>query len=417
MLGDAPSGARPTPRAGRLVAAAGTVVGLAIMGDSLMYSVLPLAAPELGIGLPLVGVLLSANRLVRLVSNLWASRFYERLQPRLPFLVSTLLGLAATLVYGVAEGFWLFLAARLVWGIAWSGLRQGGYQAVWTGPTTARGRLTGLLWGLVRLGSAISVLVGGWLFDRYGYSAAAGMALVAAVVAVPVALAVRWPVVRHAAAPSSPGDAEPIIPDSSWRSAMGRPVLRWLIAAGFFQYLLSGVVVSTTAVFVAEQLGQGSGLARLGVGAATLTGLLHGVRWLTDLGLGPLAGAASDRIGQDNTAAVVGMVLAMALGGALLLPPLGALLCLFVILLCDGVLHIVMSAAASGAALLTPRPHAFIGLYTTTTDAGSALGPLVAYSLVLAVGLPAVYLGGGVLLAVALGRFWTQSRRSHTLAL
>lgn len=407
---------RMPARAGRLVALTGAVVGLAIMGDSLMYSILPLAAPGLGISLPLVGVLLSANRLVRLASNLWASHFYERLHPRLPFLVSTGLGLAATLTYGLATGFWLFLAARLVWGIAWSGLRQGGYQAVWGGPAAAKGRLTGLLWGLVRLGSAISVLAGGWLFDRYGYDAAVGMAMAAALLALPVALSVRWPKAAARPAARQAGEGrDPQALEATWHGVLQRPVLRWLVTAGFFEYLLSAIVVSTTAVFVAQQIGEGSGLAALGVGAATLTGLLQGVRWLTDLGLGPLVGAASDRIGQDNAAGMIGLILMAALAGAVLLPPLAAIGCLLVILLCDGALHIVMSAAATGAALTTARPHALIGLFTTTTDAGSALGPLLAYSLVAALGLPVVYLSGGALLALALLRFWQESRRMAAL--
>ncbi len=403
------SSPRTARRAVWLVASVGATVGLAIMGDSLMYSILPLAAPSLGIALPLVGVLLSANRLVRLLSNLGASRFYERMPAKWPFVISVVLGLAATLAYGVVTGFALFLGARLLWGIAWSGLRQGGYQAVWAGAPTARGRLTGLLWGLVRLGSAISVLAGGWLYDRYGYEAAVGMAIAAALLALPVGLAIRWPVAER---PETHAHRERSAGDSGWAAAFGSPVLRWLVTAGFFEYLLSGVVVSTTAVFVAEKLGQGNGLAGLGIGAATLTGMLHGVRWLTDLGLGPLVGAASDRIGQDNAAALVGLVLVAALLGAVTLSPVGAILCLFVILLCDGALHIVMSAAATGAALTTPRPHTFVGVFTTTTDAGSALGPLVAYSLVVAVGLPVVYLGVGGLLALALARFWWQSRRS-----
>lgn len=410
-------GLRTPHRAGWLVASVGAVVGLAIMGDSLMYAILPLAAPSLGIALPLVGILLSANRLVRLVSNSWASSLFERRQPRFPFLLATGLGLAATLVYGLAAGFWLFLAARIMWGIAWSGLRQGGYQAVWTGTDHARGRLTGLLWGLVRLGSAISVLVGGWLFDRHGFGAAVGMAIAAAVAAVALATGVRWPRFAHTynmvadqvrRSDGSPSDGR----DSAWRGALRHPIQRWLVITGFFQYLLSGIVVSTTALFVASQLSQGNGLTMLGIGAATLTGMLQGVRWLTDLGLGPLVGAASDRIGQDNTAALVGLVMVAAVAGAVALPPPAAIGCLFVILLCDGALHIVMSAAASGAALTTARPHAFIGVFTTTTDAGSAFGPLVAYSLVVAVGLPLVYGSGAALLAVALANYWRQSRRS-----
>jgi hypothetical protein len=102
--------------------------------------------------------------------------------------------------------------------------------------------------------------------------------------------------------------------------------------------------------------------------------------------------------------------MAAAVAGALLLPPGLAILCLFVVLLSDGALHIVMSAAASGVAILTARPHAFIGVFTTTTDAGSALGPLVAYSLVTAVGLSPVYAVLSVLLLVTVGRYWRLAR-------
>ena len=65
---------RPT----RLVLVSGLVIALCIVGDSYLYSILPLEAANLGIALPLVGVLLSANRLVRLISNTWASRLFER---------------------------------------------------------------------------------------------------------------------------------------------------------------------------------------------------------------------------------------------------------------------------------------------------------------------------------------------------
>jgi MFS family permease len=171
---------------GWLVAVVGGCVGLAIMGDSLMYSILPLAAPSLGIPLPLVGVLLSVNRLVRLFSNAGASRVFEQFGPRWPFVGSLALGAIATLLYGIATGFILFLVARMLWGISWSGLRHGGYQAVWTGEPSQKGRLTGLLWGLVRLGSAIGVLVGGVLYDRSGYNAAIYFVIAAAVVALPL---------------------------------------------------------------------------------------------------------------------------------------------------------------------------------------------------------------------------------------
>jgi predicted MFS family arabinose efflux permease len=144
--------------------------------------------------------------------------------------------------------------------------------------------------------------------------------------------------------------------------------------------------------------------------------MMHGVRWITDLALGPAVGAFSDRIGQAATASLVTLVMVSALVGAMLLPPLLGVLCLFVVLLSDGALHIVMSAAASGVAITTARPHAFVGVFTTTTDAGSALGPLVAYSLVTSIGLSTVYGVLAVFLLATVLQFWRFARVDNTMA-
>jgi len=192
-MADSPAVIRHQPRPERLVTVTAAVIGLCILGDSFLYGLLPLEAKNLGIALPLVGILLSANRLVRLISNTWASAVFERLGPRTPFILAAALSLITTALYGMGWGFVVFLFARLGWGIAWSALRQGGYQAIWTGAESARGRLTGLMWGIIRLGSAASVLMGGYLRDRFGYRAAILCVTVVTVLAIPVALSIRWP--------------------------------------------------------------------------------------------------------------------------------------------------------------------------------------------------------------------------------
>ncbi len=267
----------------RLVATVGATIGLCIMGDSLMYSILPLHTPALGFTLPMVGILLSANRLVRLLSNKWAGDIFERWGARVPFLGAVILGLFSTASYGVSAGFLVFLLARMAWGVAWSGLRQGGYAALWTGGGGARGRLTGLLWGLVRLGSAVGVFAGGLLYDRRGYGAAIAAILAAGLFALPVALAARWPAGDKAQSgiPSAEGDEAPLetAAPATWRqlaeAALQAPLQRWLTLASFFAYLLSGIIVSTTSVFLAARFGSGAGAIFFGLGVAALTGLLH----------------------------------------------------------------------------------------------------------------------------------------------
>lgn len=49
------------------------ITALALLGDSLLYSLLPLYAGTLGLSTFMVGLLLSANRWVRLVTNSLAS--------------------------------------------------------------------------------------------------------------------------------------------------------------------------------------------------------------------------------------------------------------------------------------------------------------------------------------------------------
>lgn len=390
----------------RIVIAAGAVIGLCIVGDSFLYSILPLEAQNLGIALPLVGVLLSVNRLVRLISNTWASAVFERLGPRTPFVLAAALSLITTATYGVGWGFLAFLLARLGWGIAWSALRQGGYQAVWTGDESVRGRLMGLLWGLIRLGSAFSVVVGGYLRDRWGYPVGIAAIVGASALAIPVALAIRWP-----------GDArwvalrEPTAHDrrslwEGWRSAWATGPRRGLLFAGFMDRVFDGVVISTTSLFLAGRLGTNELLSGLGVRVATVAGFLLALRWTSDLVFGPAIGALSDRLGRLRTLVVLVAAVLIGLVGVVSLSGVWLIVCLALMFVSGSGLGITLNTAANSAALQAERPYLFVGVYTTAGDAGSALGPLLAYSLAVALNWNTLYLltGGVLTLAVLLYR-------------
>ena len=66
-------------------------------------------------------------------------------------------------------------------------------------------------------------------------------------------------------------------------------------------------------------------------------------------------------------------------------------------------LNTTLNATANSAALQFERPHIFVGVYTTSADAGSALGPLLAYSLGVVLNLNVLYiLTAGLVLVVIL---------------
>jgi MFS family permease len=147
------------PRPVALVSAA---VALSLLGDSLLYAVLPSQAEAVGVPIGLVGVVLSANRFIRLLSNPWAGSVCDRLGYARPFTAALLLGAATTAVYGMAYGFWGLFFARVLWGVSWSFLRVGGLGTVLEHATARdRGLLMGFFLGISRLGSLVAVALGG----------------------------------------------------------------------------------------------------------------------------------------------------------------------------------------------------------------------------------------------------------------
>lgn len=374
------------------------VIGLSIMGDSLMYSLLPLEAPALGIALPLVGILLSANRWVRLLSNTWAAVIFRKFGARLPFLLSAVLGAIVALVYGVGWGFFAFLLARVGWGIAWSGLRQGGYEAIWRGDAAQRGRLMGSLWGLVRLGSAVSVILGGFLRDAWGFRGAALVIAGFTMLAIPVAFFIPW-------GEKSPVSAVPASQKTPWWVWGQHPLLRWMLLTGFLDGLVDGVVISTASLFLTQRLG-GETLDGFGLGIGTVAGLMLASRFTSDVVFGPLLGTVSDYFGQRRTVLALAAVMLAGVSGAIVLDGWGMIGMLMIAFVAGSGLFVTLSALSSTVATRTESPHLFIGAFTTANDAGMAVGPVLAYSLAVWISLPALYISVALVFLLAGFKLW-----------
>lgn len=391
----------------KVVMLAGLVIAFGIMGDSLMYSLLPLEAENLGIPLSLVGVLLSANRLVRLISNSWASLAFERWGPKIPFLVATLLGIVSTILYGGSYGFWVFLFARTIWGVAWSGFRQGGYQAVWGASEAAKGRLMGILWGIVRLGSGFSVLVGGYIYDQFGYAKAVSLVALITVISLPISVYFPWP-----KTPPQPERRKKPRRFHSLQAAFSTSSRRWLLAAGFMDTLFEGILGSTASLFLQRQISEDFNI--LGIGA--LAGLLLALRYVSGIVFGPFFGFLSDKIGQARILPLLTAAMLVSMMAALNLSGLWGLLCLALVFFCGSGTFTTLNAAASGLAQRTEHPHQFVGVFNTAIDAGAAVGPLLAFSAMGASGFSLLYLGSlAVLLFCAINFFSSERTRESNI--
>ena len=98
---------------------------LALLGDNMMYVFLPSHPGAAGIGAASLGIVLSANRFVRLAANSLGGLLSDRLGRRRPYLLGMMLTLASTTGYLVSDGLWPLLACRVVWGVAFSLMGSG----------------------------------------------------------------------------------------------------------------------------------------------------------------------------------------------------------------------------------------------------------------------------------------------------
>lgn len=118
-------------REDRRVTVIALITAACVIGDAMLFIVLPIYWTQFGLtSLWQVGVLLSANRLIRLPINPLVGWFYQHLDKRTGVIIAVILASLSTFSYGVLKSFALLLIMRCLWGVAWSFLRLGGYLTV-----------------------------------------------------------------------------------------------------------------------------------------------------------------------------------------------------------------------------------------------------------------------------------------------
>ena len=95
---------------------AATCLGLVWLGDALIYVVLPLYPAAFGVEIASVAILLSVNRVIRIIGYGWVSPLSRRFGANTLTAVACAAAALSTLAYGLVTGFALLFLARLVWG-------------------------------------------------------------------------------------------------------------------------------------------------------------------------------------------------------------------------------------------------------------------------------------------------------------
>jgi MFS family permease len=382
MLGDSKVVA-PWYERNRCVLTIGAATAFSLLGDQALYAVLPVYYESLGITALQVGVLLSANRWIRLVTNDWAHRLGQGSAQKWFFLLAFALGVVTTAAYTLYSTFSILLVMRLAWGLAWSFIRHLGVQAILNDvPDERTGWTMGMYNGISRAGSVAGLLGGALLVDIFGFVNGILCLALFSLVSLPLAWAghqgYRLLESQHSG-------------DAPWT----------LLVAGFAVGIVGpGFVMSTLGAVLVDYISDDGMLS-----AATLTGGVLAVRYVMDSGAAPWLGSLTDTFGIRRAGisyfAVGGLALLLSVMDLPLFVFIAAILTFFV---CGTGLQAGLAGRAgrlgSGA----------FARYVTAGDLGAATGPLLGWWIVdsfddpswsLAIGGITYLLAAGVLARVA----------------
>ncbi len=349
---------------------ASITLGLTLPTDTVLYLLLPLHAAAFGVTLAEAGLLLAANRLVRIIGYGWVARSYEQHGPRLACLGAVGGSVAASLGYALLPGVWWLLAARLAWGLSFAAMNIA-TQALATADPTGAARRNGRSRAIIAAGPMIGLLGGAVLAEFAGPHVV--FIVLAAVAALALPFAWRLPGGQGAPVKGRPRFGIPARLDT------------WSFVQGF---ALDGIFVLGLSVLAAEAMPQGAVLA---AGAALA------LRYAAEMALGPPGGRLAERFGARPML----VVLSIASAAGLVLVGFGALwVGAVTVVLLRGLLQ---PLPAPVAAAENPGPERVPALARLATwrDLGAGTGPLAAGALLPVLPTPVLYGATALALAVA----------------
>lgn len=266
---------------------AAAALGLVWLGDALIYVVLPLYPAVFGVETAAVAVLLSVNRVIRIIGYGWVSPLARRFGAHTLLACACAAAALSTLAYGLTTGFVLLFVARLVWGCTY-GVINLTNTAYAYGDGHRAGTRIGLNRAVSTLGPTLALGLGGWLVTVTGPQQVFVIYGLIGLVAVPLAL--QLPQLRQA--PSG----EQVVAQRRWRPS-SLNMLFFVVALG-----ADGVFTATLSTLLADLISVSGALIGAGL-------LLAGQR-LVSVVLSFASGPVVDRFEAKRMLAPCALIIA-----------------------------------------------------------------------------------------------------------
>ncbi|WP_273820395.1 MULTISPECIES: MFS transporter [Pseudomonas] len=271
---------------------AAIVLALCLPSDVLLYLLLPMNTQAFGVTLAQAGVLLAANRLVRIFGYGHVLRYYARQGDRATLMLAAAVSAVCALGNSLISGFFWLLLLRLGWGLSFAALNLS-TQVLATLEPAGAARRAGRSRGIIAIGPMIALALGGWLSLQIGPRLI--FLLLCATSLIGLWVAHGLPSQGHELA--APAGRRFKWPDS---------VALWSFVEG----------VALDGLFIFGLSLQAS--AVLGGNAVVIAGGLMALRYVSEMFLSPLGGRVADRYG------VVRMLLLFSILSGLALAAFGS---------------------------------------------------------------------------------------------
>ncbi|WP_164668188.1 MFS transporter [Virgibacillus doumboii] len=371
------------------------LTALAVLGDSMLFIVLPVYWREMGLtAIWQIGVLLSVNRFIRLPVNPLIGIFYKYFSLRTGLLIALFLAVVSTFSYGVLTNFWLLFLMRILWGIAWSFLRLGGYLTVIeVSDSNNRGNLVGLYNGLWGLGGLVGMFGGGLLIDQTSIFFVTALFATMGITAFPL-LFLFVPKVH-----SETSDRKNAINTNALSSYVWMVLLTGLTMG----FIVFGLFAATLSQLIDRSFTENWTFLNVTVGAATIAGVIQAVRWSWD----PFVASYFGKV-LDSAKSKIRLLYVPLVGGGMLLFFMGftQTLTILVLLLLIFQLMSTMFVTTTDTLATNAAGEAnsikIITLHTIVVDVGAALGPLMAYIVIQHFNLTVAYIFSSVIMLILL---------------
>ncbi len=361
----------------RAVIGSSAIMSLALLGDALLYAVLPVYAGDFGLTLPWVGVMLSANRFVRVFAYGVLARLTQVVGVRRACIIAAVGATVSTALYGFGQGPVVILAARVLWGLTYAVL----VLATLTYAVEHRdqvGTRVGISRAIQRLGPILALFAGAWLVGFVGPNTA--FMLLAVPTALSILLALGLPRVHSS-------DSQRSRPTSLARP---KPIDVLFFLQG---YGVDGVFAVTITLIFAQE----SSLSVAVMGGGAMLAMRH----FGEAIAAPLFGWVADRYGARKVFVVAAMMtllgfICVALGVTVF----GAL----VMLLFRGALAVLGPAVIAQSLAADEHAVGPLARMQAWRDLGAACGPLLTGFLLAYAS--AEFQHGAVAVALAAGLFY-----------